>query len=59
MGKEYATEEQLLYAGILDVGMKIGFAILVVTFGLYMSGVMQPHIPVEELPKYWSMSVTW
>jgi len=57
MGKEYTTEEQLLYARILDKGMKIGLAILVVTFGLYMSGVLQPHVPVNDLPKYWSMSV--
>jgi hypothetical protein len=57
MAKEYATEEQQLYAGILDIGMKIGLAILVVTFSLYMFGVMKPHVPVEQLPQYWSMSV--
>ena len=57
MSKEYATKEQLLYAGILDKGMKIGLVILVVTFALYLFGVMKPHIPVEELPQYWSMSV--
>jgi hypothetical protein len=57
MGKEYATEEQLLYARILDKGMKIGLAILVVTFGLYVFGILQPHVPVNDLPKYWSMSV--
>jgi len=57
MGKEYATEEQLLYAGILDKGMKIGLAILVVTFGLYVSGTLEPHVPVNDLPQYWSMSV--
>ena len=57
MEKEYATAEQRLYAGILDIGMKIGLVILVVTFGLYMTGVMEPHVPVEQLPQYWSMSV--
>ena len=57
MGKEYATEEQLLYARILDKGMKIGLAILVVTFGLYVFGILQPHVPVNDLPKYWRMSV--
>ena len=57
MGKEYATEEQRLYARILDKGMKIGLAILVVTFSLYMFGIMEPHVPVNDLPSYWSMSV--
>jgi hypothetical protein len=57
MGKEYATEEQLLYARILDKGMKIGLVVLVVTFSLYVFGILQPHVPVNDLPKYWSMPV--
>jgi hypothetical protein len=57
MGKDYTTEEQRLYAAILDKGMKIGLAILVVTFGLYVFGVLEPTVPVTDLSKYWSMSV--
>jgi hypothetical protein len=57
MEKIKATEEQLVYANLLDRGMKIGLLILVVTFFLYMSGIMKPYIPVRELPNYWSMSV--
>lgn len=57
MGKEYTTEEQRLYAALLDKGMKIGLAILVVTFGLYVFGVLEPTVPVSDLSKYWSMSV--
>ena len=55
--KNYATEEQIVYAGWLSVGMKVGMGMLLVTFALYMSGVMQPHVPVEELSQYWTMSV--
>jgi uncharacterized membrane protein len=57
MGKEYTTDEQRLYAALLDKGMKIGLAILVATFGLYVFGVLEPVIPVNDLPKYWGMSV--
>ena len=57
MAKEYATEEQRLYAGLLDKGMKIGLVILVVTFGIYVSGLVKPHVPVNELPNYWNLSV--
>ncbi len=57
MAKQYATEEQRLYADLLDKGMKIGLVMLVVTFGLYVSGIMEPKVPVEELPSYWSLSV--
>jgi len=58
MGKELkATEEQLAYAKLLDLGMKIGLLSLVVTFVIYLSGILTPHIPVGDLPKFWGMSV--
>jgi hypothetical protein len=50
------NEEQILYAKILEIGMYIGLAILLVTFALYGSGIVAPGIPVEELPKYWGMN---
>lgn len=52
-----ADEEQLLYANILQVGMYIGLALLLVTFSLYAAGVRSPAVPVEQLPDYWTMSV--
>jgi hypothetical protein len=55
--KVMATEEQLAYAKLLDSGMKLGLLILVVTFAVYMSGLLAPHVPVEELPNYWKMPV--
>ncbi len=51
------AEEQLSYAGLLDIGMKLGLLLLVVTFGLYVFGVLSPHLAVEDLPKYWSLPV--
>ena len=56
--KNHATEEQIVYGRLLNIGMKIGMAMLLVTFSLYMFGVLEPHIPVEDLPKYWVMSVS-
>jgi hypothetical protein len=55
--KQYTTPEQLAYATWLDWGMKIGFVMLLASFALYMFGVITPHVPVDELPKYWSMPV--
>ncbi|MBI5025783.1 MAG: hypothetical protein HZC12_03450 [Nitrospirae bacterium] len=52
-----ATEEQLAYAKILDTGMKIGLLVLIITFVIYMSGILQPHVPVNDLPEYWGLSV--
>jgi hypothetical protein len=44
-----ATEEQRAYAYLLDWGMKIGLAILVVSFGMYLAGIVKPYVPVENL----------
>lgn len=52
-----ASEERLVYAGILGKGMKIGLIILIVTFIVYLTGILNPHIPIQDLPKYWDMPV--
>jgi len=52
-----ASEEQVAYAKLLDLGMKFGLIMLVVTFIIYLFGIFTPHIPVNDLPKYWSMPV--
>lgn len=52
-----ASEEQVAYAKLLDLGMKFGLIMLVVTFIIYLFGIFTPHIPVNDLPKYWSLPV--
>ena len=52
-----ATPEQLLYAKILERGMYLGLLILLITFGLYAFGIMDPYIPLDKISKYWSMNV--
>lgn len=52
-----ANEEQLLYAKILEIGMYVGLVMLLVTFVLYVTGIMAPAIPIDQLPQYWVMSV--
>lgn len=53
--KTQASEEQIIYANVLSIGMWIGFAVLTVTFLLYMFGVMPNFVPIDDLPKYWGM----
>ena len=55
--KLQATEEQLAYAKLLDLGMKVGLLTLVITFFIYMFGILSPHIQVDELPNYWKLPV--
>ncbi|MEO5360130.1 MAG: hypothetical protein H7843_06725 [Nitrospirota bacterium] len=55
--KVVATEEQLRYAALLNNGMKIGMAMLLISFAIYAIGILPPFVPVEDLPKLWGMSV--
>ena len=52
-----ATPEQFLYAKILEIGMYIGLLILLITFGLYALGVMDPYIPLDKISRYWHLNV--
>jgi len=53
--KTKASEEQLVYANILGKGMWSGLALLIVTFLVYISGVLPSYIPINDLPNYWGM----
>ena len=52
-----ATEEQVLYANILNKGMAIGLIGLIITFIIYGAGILDPVIPLEEVQNYWVMPV--
>ena len=55
---QQATEEQLLYANILNKGMMLGLLGLVITFIIYGSGILAPMIPLEQVQHYWVMPVS-
>lgn len=49
------SEEQISYANILNISGWIGLSILIITFIIYILGILPCFIPIEALPKYWSM----
>jgi hypothetical protein len=51
---ENASEQQL-YARIVYHMNHLGLFVLVVGFALYLTGMMSPHIPLEDIPLYWSL----
>lgn len=55
--KTQASEEQMAYASVLNIGMWLGLAVMVVTFFVYVSGVLPSFVPIDDLPKYWTMRV--
>ncbi|MBI4844361.1 MAG: hypothetical protein HY809_08585 [Nitrospirae bacterium] len=50
-----ASEEQIAYADILNTGMWFGLAVAIITFIVYISGILPTFVPIEQLPNYWGM----
>lgn len=49
------SPEQDFYASLLMRGAWTGIGILMVSFAIYLSGLISPHVPIDQLPSYWSM----
>jgi hypothetical protein len=54
---KYASPEELRYANVLDISVKAGLVLLVLSFVAYLSGMLPPHVPLDELPKFWGLPV--
>jgi len=52
-----ASPEQIRYANILFIGAWLSIVILLITYFLYVSGIIAPKIPLEKIPEYWVMNV--
>lgn len=47
--------DQERYARLLAIGTNAGLALLVVLFGVYMLGVVEPHVAHDRLPELWKL----
>ena len=54
MTKNQKSEIQVFYARIIDWAAKFGFILLLLTFSVYIGGILSPYVPLEDLPQYWS-----
>ena len=52
-----ATPEQITYANMLFYGCWGGLALMAVTYILYVTGIIPPHIPLDQVPLMWSEPV--
>jgi hypothetical protein len=52
-----APDEQIAYANILFYGCWGGLALMLITYSLYVSGIMDPYVSMELVAKYWSLPV--
>jgi hypothetical protein len=51
------SHEQIVYARWLDWGTRIGLMLLVGTFVAYVLGLSAPHVPFDQLARFWSLPV--
>jgi hypothetical protein len=57
---EFKTDtppEQVRYANLLFYGCWIGILLMFLTYLVYLTGILEPYVPVEQLTVYWSMPV--
>lgn len=45
------------YALLLDWGTRIGVLALLISFAAYLFGLLPPHVPLAELPSFWTLPV--
>lgn len=50
------TDPQEVYARWLERGAKIAFAFALVTLLLYLGGAVAPLVPLDQLPRLWTLS---
>jgi hypothetical protein len=48
-------QEQHLYARLVARLVAVGLALLVIAYGLYISGMLPAKVPVAEIPEYWHL----
>ncbi len=56
-GEGLVSQEQLRYADWLDAGTRIGLCLLVASFALYASGLVDPHVRLSDLASVWVLPV--
>lgn len=52
----YTTPRRMAYAALLHRCVNAGFLMLLVAFGLYASGLIEAHVPLETMAAQWHLS---
>jgi hypothetical protein len=51
------SRDQIIYANLLVIGVWSGIFILVVTYFLYVSGLLSAHVDLSVIPQVWGKGV--
>lgn len=51
----YTTPRRRAYADGMERGVRIGLAGLAVSYVLYLTGILPPHVPIERTVAHWHL----
>jgi hypothetical protein len=52
-----ATKDQIIYANLLLIGMLSGIIILLITYAIYVTGLLPSHIDMSVISANWGKSI--
>lgn len=55
--RAHASRSQTIYADLLFYGCWISLFVMALTYAAYVSGLVAPHVPLENVTRYWSEPV--
>ena len=51
------SDEQIIYANLLLMGMLAGIVIMAVTYTIYVTGVLTPHVDMQTIQANWGKPI--
>ena len=52
------SQDQIIYANMLTIGVWAGIIILVATYAIYVTGILSSHVEMSLIPTVWGKGVT-
>jgi hypothetical protein len=51
------SQEQIIYANLLLMGMVAGIIVLTVTYVIYLTGILSPHVDLQVIAANWGKGI--
>lgn len=51
------SQDQIIYANLLVIGVWLGIFTLLITYGIYVTGILSAHVDLTYIPQVWGKGV--
>jgi hypothetical protein len=51
------SREQIIYANLLLMGMVAGIFIMIITYAIYLTGILPPHVDIHLISANWGKAI--